>query len=70
MTGKIMWYGFALSALIFVYVGLKMMFIAQGAVTPVEYSQGIEAIRSLIFLGFGVTWLAIASIGMKINEKK
>ena len=60
----------ALAAALFVYVGLKMMFIAEGSVTPRELVGGVEEIRGLIFLGFGVTWLAIASIGLKINERK
>jgi len=69
MLRKILWFGYALSALLFVYVGLKMMFVAEGSITPIEDSGGVEAIRGLVFLGFGVTWLAIASIGMKLNER-
>jgi hypothetical protein len=70
MTAKIIWFGYALAAALFVYLGLKMMFIAQGSVTPRELIGGVEEIRGLIFLGFGVTWLAIASIGLKLNERK
>jgi len=46
------------------------MFIAGEPVTPIEYSGGLEEIRGLVFLGFGVTWLAIASIGLRLNESK
>ena len=70
MLRKIIWLGYALSALLFVYVGLKIMFIAGEPVTPIEYSGGLEEIRGLVFLGFGVTWLAIASIGLRLNESK
>jgi hypothetical protein len=70
MLRKIIWFGYAVSALLFVYVGLKMMFIAEESVTPVEYSGGLDGIRGLVFLGFGVTWLAIASIGMRLNERR
>jgi hypothetical protein len=70
MLKKILWFGYALSALLFVYVGLKMMFVAKESITPKEDSEGIEEIKGLVFLGFVVTSLAIASISMNLNERE
>jgi hypothetical protein len=70
MSGKIIWGLFALSAFVFVYIGLKTMLYhaMPSGIASVTY-KNLDEIRGIIFLGFGVTWLAIASIGMKINLK-